>query len=403
LPTRTERSANRWLPQIVFLLWVLVLALLLGFCYFASSLFITVLLSAFLAILVDPFIMFLERFRISRVISAAVVMAVGMLLIAALSYVSYRQISSVADDLPIYTQRIGQAIAPLVRRAQKLEDDAGRIATSVPKRKVPEVKLHSNYPDWTSYVVRGVGPISGAIIIIGVVPFLMFFLLVQKKRLKQKLAIVWGDQIDVANFASSITQMVRGFVLSNLVIGVLMALTTTLVLFLLKVDSAMVLGIASGLLNLIPFLGAILGALIPIAAAFVQNQPLGNLLIILVTVVGLHTVSINLLIPKILGQRVSISPVAATVGILFWGWLWGALGVLLAVPLTALVKIIADSHPSLDKLGNLLAERPVRIPPWSRITGAPVKGQADSPRTDAQTSDASDLRDFKDASHKTPT
>jgi predicted PurR-regulated permease PerM len=79
-------------------------------------------------------------------------------------------------------------------------------------------------------VIRGVGPVSGAAVIIGAVPLLMFLLLVQKKRLKQKLAIVWGDKIDVSAFATSVTDMVRGFVLGNFVIGVLMSVVTAVLL-----------------------------------------------------------------------------------------------------------------------------------------------------------------------------
>ena len=86
--------------------------------------------------------------------------------------------------------------------------------------------------------------------------------------------------------------------------------------------------------------------LIPVGAGLVQNEPLSTLAVILVTVVLLHIISVNFLVPKLIGQRVSISPVASTMGILLWGWLWGVMGVLLAVPLTALVKIVADLHPS---------------------------------------------------------
>lgn len=95
--------------------------------------------------------------------------------------------------------------------------------------------------------------------------------------------------------------------------------------------------------------------LIPVGVGLVQNKPLSTLAVILVTLVLLHIISVNFPVPKIIGQRVSISPMASTVGILFWGWLWGVMGVLLAVPLTALVKIVADLHPSLNKLGNVLA------------------------------------------------
>ena len=115
--------------------------------------------------------------------------------------------------------------------------------------------------------------------------------------------------------------------------------------------------------------------LIPVGAWLLQNEPLSTLAVILVSVVLLHIISVNFLLPKIIGQRVSISPVASTVGILFWGWLWGVMGVLLAVPLTALVKIVADLHPSLNKLGNVLAEHPVGVPPWSRSAAVTLSAE----------------------------
>lgn len=142
-----------------------------------------------------------------------------------------------------------------------------------------------------------------------------------------------------------------------------MAGITVLVLVGLKVQGAVLLGIASGFLNLIPFLGVILAVLVPLAGALLQFDSAVPFAIISVTVIALHIISANLLIPKIIGSRVSIGPVAATAGILFWGWLWGLMGILLAVPLTALVKIVADCHPSLIHISNLLAESPRRVSP----------------------------------------
>jgi predicted PurR-regulated permease PerM len=132
----------------------------------------------------------------------------------------------------------------------------------------------------------------------------------------------------------------------------------------LKIQGALVLGIVSGFLNLIPFLGVVLATLVPVAAALLQFDTAGPFAIIVLTVVCLHIISANFLIPKIIGSRVNIGPVAATAGILFWGWLWGVMGILLAVPLTAFVKIVADCHPSLIHISNLLAESPRPVSPW---------------------------------------
>jgi predicted PurR-regulated permease PerM len=166
--------------------------------------------------------------------------------------------------------------------------------------------------------------------------------------------------------------MVRGFAAGNLVIGSAMAAATVLVLLALKIPGAVILGVVSGFLNLIPFLGVILAVLVPCAAALLQFNTAGPLAIILITVVCLHIISANLLIPKIIGSRVSIGPVAATAGILFWGWLWGVMGILLAVPLTALIKIVADCHPSLIHVSNLLAESPRPVPSFIDSSRDPI-------------------------------
>jgi AI-2 transport protein TqsA len=106
-------------------------------------------------------------------------------------------------------------------------------------------------------------------------------------------------------------------------------------------------------------------------ASLFQYQPVGYLGLIFVTGVAFHAISANLLMPRIVGRSVHISPVAATVGILFWGWLWGVIGVLMAVPLTALAKIIADSHPSLKMIANVLAERLETQGRGSRVNRVP--------------------------------
>jgi hypothetical protein len=129
---------------------------------------------------------------------------------------------------------------------------------------------------------------------------------------------------------------------------------------------------ASGFLNLIPFLGVVLASIVPLLAATLQFSTAGPFLIIGLTVVSLHLLSANLLIPKFIGSRVNIGPVAATVGMLFWSWVWGAIGLLLAAPLTASVKLVADCHPALLPISNLLAETPRPVPHWAQAGHATV-------------------------------
>jgi predicted PurR-regulated permease PerM len=154
--------------------------------------------------------------------------------------------------------------------------------------------------------------------------------------------------------------MVRSYVAGNLVIGVILSAISILVFWRVGLTPAVTLGLISGVLNLIPFLGIMLALVIPLIAGVFQFHSAGPFIVIGVTVVALHLIAANLLIPHFVGSRLDVGPVAATIGLLFWGWLWGVPGLLLAVPLTGFVKLMADANPSLAHLSNLLAREPQR-------------------------------------------
>ncbi len=367
--SQTEPQA-RPMVRIAGLLWVVVIAIAVAFAYFASSLCITFLLAGLLALLFDPIPTYLERLRIPRVVSTGLLIVAGVLGIAALIHASYGKASQLIEDLPDYADRIHDAFGPINQRIEKVQKTAGSItATPAPVTKPrPQVVRVDEHPAWPSYLIRGVGSVWGAIIVGGIVPFLMFFMLVRKSHLYGWLAHTFGESVDVAQFTTLLTQMVRGFVVGNLIIGAIMAAVTVGVLYALKVPGALPLGIASGFLNLVPFLGAILAAGLPLFASILEFDSPAPFIIICVAAIALHIISANLLVPRFIGSRVNIGPVAATMGMLFWGWLWGIMGVVLAVPLTAFVKLVADCHPSLIHISTLLAEKPREVPHWAQVS-----------------------------------
>jgi predicted PurR-regulated permease PerM len=367
--------AEALLRRIVILLCILVAGLLTVFGYYASSICITVILAAFLAILFDPVVVQLERLLLPRSLACAAVVLAGMGLLSLLGYELYGKAAGFAEELPIYTSKIQQAILPLSQGIEKVQQSAGNLTNDVqPSKKVTEVRVRES-PTWPAYLVRGAGSVWNVLIIAGVVPFLTFFMLCSKGHMSTRMHAFFNSTAETDRFISSLNQMVRGFVAGNLIIGSVMALTTTLVFLALGMHGAVPIGIASGILNLVPFLGLIFSLALPLAAAILQFNTPEPFVIIILTVLFLHIVSANFLIPKFIATRVSIGPVAATVGILFWGWLWGVMGLLLAVPLTAVVKLVADLHPSLYHLSNMLALTPRPIPRWVRY-GETIVGRA---------------------------
>jgi predicted PurR-regulated permease PerM len=255
LPASSSTS-DELLRRIATLLFILVAGLLTVFGYYASSICITVILAAFLGILFDPVVVILEKLHLPRSVAAGIVLA-GMGLIGLLGHTLYGRAMSFAEELPVYTSSIQQAIEPITHKFQKVQQSAGSIANDVhPSKKVPEVRLQETQT-WPSYLVRGVGSAWGALIIAGVVPFLTFFMLCTKDQMSIRMNAFFNSKVETARLIASLNQMIRGFVAGNLIVGSLMALTTTLVLLGIGMKGAIPIGIASGLLNLLPFLGLI--------------------------------------------------------------------------------------------------------------------------------------------------
>lgn len=220
-------------------------------------------------------------------------------------------------------------------------------------------------PEW----VHRARTISGTFAIAGIAPFLAFFLLIRKESIYLHFSSVFAGKIDTALFIARVKRMVRGYVLGNLVAGTLMSAATAIVFLLVGVHSALPLGLTCGFLNMIPFIGGILAAGVALAAGILQFDSIEPLVAIALLISILHLIAVNYVIPRIVGPRLLIGPVTTTVGMLFWGWLWGIMGLLLAVPLTASIKLVADSHPRLDWLSKIMAHGPEPVPGWIPISG----------------------------------
>ena len=366
-----DASRDRLLGRITVLLWVVVIALITTFFYFASYAWITLVLAGLLSILVEPVVLRLEKLRIPRIAAATLVIVIGVTILSATVYVFYNKAADFAETLPQYAGKIRKAIEPITQKVEKLQENAGKLNPAPPPQKVPQVRIREA-PAWPSYLARGVGSVSGAIVVAAVIPFLMFFMLIRKDHIYIWLCTTFANTTDVPLFVNRLSGMVRGFAGGNLIVGSIMAAITVAVLLWIGLDGAIALGIASGFLNLIPFLGAVLASLIPLLAATLQFGRAGPFLIIVLTVFSLHLISANLLIPKLVGSRVNIGPVAAIVGMMFWSWLWGGIGLLLGVPLTAFIKLVSDCHPALAPVSNLLADTPYEEPRWARAGRATV-------------------------------
>src|SRR5947207_12363964 len=134
-----------------------------------------------------------------------------------------------------------------------------------------------------------------------------------------------------------------------------MGIISTIVFGVLHFPSFYFIGFLSGFLSLIPYFGVLVAMMPPIFTGIghVESEAIIGAL---VAVLGMHLFALNVLYPKFLGKRLQLNPLVVTMALLVWGWLWGGIGLVLAIPITAAVKIVFDHVDSLKGYGKWLGE-----------------------------------------------
>src|SRR5262249_7738341 len=147
----------------------------------------------------------------------------------------------------------------------------------------------------------------------------------------------------------------RAFIVGNVICGLFMSLVSTVAFGLLGLPYFYFLGFSSGFLSLIPYLGVILAVLPPLATGLGQLTKV-DLAAIVGIILVLHVFTINMLFPKVIGKRLKLNPLVVVLALLIWGWVWGAMGLLLALPITGAMKIIFDEVDALRPFGAWLGD-----------------------------------------------
>jgi predicted PurR-regulated permease PerM len=147
--------------------------------------------------------------------------------------------------------------------------------------------------------------------------------------------------------------MIRTYVLANVVIGLVSSLVCGIVFWYLGIQYFYFIGLISGFVSLVPYLGIFL-ALLPPLAGGIGTLHRGGIIAVIVTVIVMHLVTMNLIYPRVIGRRLQLNALAVSLSLLFWAWIWGASGLLLAIPILGAVKIVCDHVEPLQPLGSWL-------------------------------------------------
>jgi predicted PurR-regulated permease PerM len=327
-------------------------------CFFASSVLLQLIFSFFLFFLLDPLVEWAGRKKISRKVSSVVVVVLAVLFTAGSGWGSYGAVSNLVQEIPQYTGKIKQTIKTLQGQADQLQKNTdGIMPQSGQKDDIQKVEVVEKFGGGTGHaLLQGAGSVAEVLAACFLIPILLLFLLLEKPYLRSALHQAAPPSFEMTRVSRELSQMVTGFFFGNILVGLGTAAGFYILFSFLHLENRLLLSVVAGFINLIPMVGAILGGLFPMAQAYLQFDTLSPALVIFGSSIFLHFFVANFVIPKIVGSKINVNATAATIGLIFWGWLWGPVGLLLAVPLTATIRIFLSTRKSTEMWSRLIAE-----------------------------------------------
>jgi predicted PurR-regulated permease PerM len=327
--------------------------------YYASSVFITLICSVFIAFVLEPGVKLMQRVRIPRWIGAFVMVLATLAVMYLAIYLIYDRVVSFAHDLPDYTARLKEIIAHVRVTIRSFQLSAANLIPPATEGAVPIVRVQQG-STWGQFLLHGLGSAYGVVVTVMFIPFLVFFMLTSKEHiLGSTINLFAGAHRDrVEDAMRGISLMVRQYVIGNFLVALISAALITPVFYIVGLRFWLIMGLLAAFLSLIPYIGVALALAPPLLLALVQPdyKQVTPFVVIAVTVVLVHFLAINVLTPKLVGRRVKLNALTVTIAMMFWGWLWGGIGLVLAVPITAAIKAVCDNVHSLRPYSAWMGE-----------------------------------------------
>jgi predicted PurR-regulated permease PerM len=329
-------------------------AIILLFFYYAAGVVITLLLSILLAYFLDPAVEFLERFRLPRTLGAMVMVLILIAVLAAVGYGLWTRTADFAENWPKYSSVLQQAAGAVEGKIRGIEGQVSQIA---PEQGASTTTVRTEPSIVRTAIFRGIGSLYALFLEITFLPFLVFFMLAEKRELWHGTLQLFpaSRRTQVKETLEDLRDVLRDYLAGMSIVTLIVISSSSLFFWVIGMEYPILTGIASGLLNMVPYIGAVMAWLPAFIIALAKWKTLGQFVLIAVTLTTIHVLAINLVAPQLVGRRVRLNAVAITIALLFWGWVWGGMGLVLAIPITAALRVICDHTESWKPIGRWLS------------------------------------------------
>jgi predicted PurR-regulated permease PerM len=323
----------------------------------AQGLLLPVLLAMFFALIGNPIIRVLQRAYVPRFVSALLVLVLGLAGAGLLA----QQLIVPAGEWIRQVPREMHDLAPKLRNLAKPVQEANKAAENIARaaggenmaKPVQVVRTEVNDPN------RALTATPRMIAAVLAVVLLTFFFMVYGQSLQRNaIALLPGRQQKklTVEILQSIEHEMSRYVLTISIINILVGLALAGALFWLGVpgDEALLWGTMAAILNYAPYVGPLIGIMVMLLMGFVAFDDMWQSLLPAAIYLGLHTIEGQFVTPIVLGARMALSPLVLILALMVFGWLWGIVGLLLAVPLLVCVKIVLTKIEGMEGWARLL-------------------------------------------------
>lgn len=355
------------------------IALVVAVLYLAKGVLIPLTLVVLLSFLLAPVCDWLERRGIRRLPAVMLTVIFSFLALGAVAWTAAVQITALAPKLPQYENNIVakmnwmnnfsiSAIRNLRRTSkditQKLSHPDTAEEPGSAEQPPTEVRVISAPPSPLQTIGGMFNQIIGVLGSIFLVMVLVTFFLIQRKDLRDRFISLMGrgEVTLTTQTLEDATSRVSRYLIVQLIINASYGLSIAIGLYFIDIPNAILWGILTALLRFVPYIGAWISAGPPIILSLAISASWMQPVLTIVLFAFLELFISNVIEPWLYGKNTGVSPVAVLLAALFWSWLWGAVGLLLATPLTVCLLVIGKHVPQLAFLETLLGTEPVFEP-----------------------------------------
>jgi predicted PurR-regulated permease PerM len=323
-------------------------------------------LGALLFYALDPAVDWLERRRVPRAVGAALMLVIVVSACGGLTYSLQTQALTVVDELPTGARKLARSLRKSPGAAdgviEKVQEAADTLQASKEPSATPGVmRVQVENPGFQArtFVWSSSVGLLLALNQLVMVLFLTYFMLLSDQLFKRKLVQMvdsFSKKKVTVRVLEDIAGQIEQFLVIQIVTSVAVALATWGALWMLGLHQAALWGLLAGIFNSIPYYGPLLVTAGLSIVGFVQFGQIGMTAAVAGVALLITTLEGSLLTPMLLGRASSMNKVAVFAGLLFWSWIWGVWGMLLAVPMMMVVKVICDHVEPLQPVGHLLGD-----------------------------------------------